>query len=100
MESQSETTQTVSALKLPVLKTRDYDLWSMRMEQYLTHTDYALWEVIVNGDAPAIASSSTEAPTEVSWNQGCKDPMGSYQDQVWRKQRIKENAENHSKAAI
>ncbi|GJW44247.1 retrovirus-related pol polyprotein from transposon TNT 1-94 [Tanacetum coccineum] len=46
MESQSETTQTVSALKLPILKTGDYDLWSMRMEQYLTHTDYALWEVI------------------------------------------------------
>ncbi|GJY98318.1 hypothetical protein Tco_0515228 [Tanacetum coccineum] len=40
MESQSETTQTVSALKLPVLKTGDCDLWSMRMEQYLTHTDY------------------------------------------------------------
>ncbi|GJZ84215.1 hypothetical protein Tco_0649554 [Tanacetum coccineum] len=58
MESQSETTQTVSALKLPVLKTRDYDLWSIRMEQYLTHTDYALWEVIVNGDAPAIVSAS------------------------------------------
>ncbi|GKC93067.1 hypothetical protein Tco_1158509 [Tanacetum coccineum] len=51
MESQSETTQTVSALKLPILKTGDYDLWSMRMEQYLTHTDYALWEVIMNGDA-------------------------------------------------
>ncbi|GJR41214.1 hypothetical protein Tco_1216898 [Tanacetum coccineum] len=62
MESQSETTQTVSALKLPVLKTGDYDLWSMRMEQYLTHTDYALWEVIVNGDAPAIASASTKGP--------------------------------------
>ncbi|GKD09531.1 hypothetical protein Tco_1189216 [Tanacetum coccineum] len=58
MESQSETTQTVSALKLPMLKTGDYDLWSMRMEQYLTYTDYALWEVIVNGDAPAIASAS------------------------------------------
>ncbi|GKB13432.1 hypothetical protein Tco_0847355 [Tanacetum coccineum] len=42
----------------------DYDLWSMRMEQYLTYTDYALWEVIVNGDAPAIASASagTEGP--------------------------------------
>ncbi|GJV73134.1 ribonuclease H-like domain-containing protein [Tanacetum coccineum] len=39
----------------------DYDLWSMRMEQYLTHTDYALWEVIVNGDAPAVASASAEA---------------------------------------
>ncbi|GKC36338.1 retrovirus-related pol polyprotein from transposon TNT 1-94, partial [Tanacetum coccineum] len=46
------------ALKLLVLKTRDYDLWSMRIEQYLTHTDYALWEVIANGDAHAIASAS------------------------------------------
>ncbi|GJT22701.1 hypothetical protein Tco_0892638 [Tanacetum coccineum] len=32
------------------------------MEQYLTHTDYALWEVIVNGDAPAVASTSTKGP--------------------------------------
>ncbi|GJS93873.1 hypothetical protein Tco_0800841 [Tanacetum coccineum] len=63
MESQSETTQTVYALKLLMLKTGDYDLWSMRMEQYLTHNDYALWEVIVNGDAPA-AVASTSAGTE------------------------------------
>ncbi|GJY71363.1 hypothetical protein Tco_0475066 [Tanacetum coccineum] len=62
MESQSKTTQTMSALKLPTLKTGDYDLWSMRMEQYLTHTDYALWEVIVNSDAPAVASASTKGP--------------------------------------
>ncbi|GJR46345.1 putative ribonuclease H-like domain-containing protein [Tanacetum coccineum] len=77
MGSQSETTQTTSALKLLVLKTGDYDLWSMRMEQYHTHTDYALWEVIVNGDAPAIASASagTKAPIEVQWNQRCKDLM-------------------------
>ncbi|GJS86497.1 ribonuclease H-like domain-containing protein [Tanacetum coccineum] len=62
MESQSENTQTVSALKLPILKTGGYDLWSMKMEQYLTHTDYDLWEVIMNGDAPAIALVSTEGP--------------------------------------
>ncbi|GJX67121.1 ribonuclease H-like domain-containing protein [Tanacetum coccineum] len=31
-------------------------------QQYLTHTDYALWEVIVNGDAPVVASASTEGP--------------------------------------
>ncbi|GKE57397.1 hypothetical protein Tco_1496582 [Tanacetum coccineum] len=62
IESQSETTQTVSALKLPVLKTREYDLWSMRMEQYLTFTDHALWEVIVNGDLVSpVASASTGA---------------------------------------
>ncbi|GJW35111.1 hypothetical protein Tco_0058031, partial [Tanacetum coccineum] len=66
-----------------MLKIGDYDLWSIRMEQYLTHTDYALWKVIVNGDALVIASASasTEAPIEVSWNQGCKDLMGSNQVQ-------------------
>ncbi|GJW36585.1 hypothetical protein Tco_0059505 [Tanacetum coccineum] len=62
MESQSETTQIVSALKLPVLKTGEYDLWSMRMEQYLTFTDHVLWEVIVNGDSVSlVASASTGA---------------------------------------
>nr|GFC31047.1 ribonuclease H-like domain-containing protein [Tanacetum cinerariifolium] len=63
MESQSETTQTMSALKLPVHKTREYDLWSMRMEEYLTFTDHALLEVIVNGDSvSSVASTSAEGP--------------------------------------
>nr|GEW32861.1 hypothetical protein [Tanacetum cinerariifolium] len=44
-------TQNISSLKLPILKTGDYDLWSMRIEQYLTHTNNALWEVIINGDS-------------------------------------------------
>ncbi|GJU61569.1 putative ribonuclease H-like domain-containing protein [Tanacetum coccineum] len=64
MESQSESIQTVSALKLPVLKTEEYDLWSMRMEQYLTFIDHAIWEVIVNGDLVSLvasASAGTEA---------------------------------------
>nr|GEV51779.1 ribonuclease H-like domain-containing protein [Tanacetum cinerariifolium] len=68
MESRSKTIQTVSALKLHMLKIRDYDLWSMRMEQYLTYTDYALWEVIMNGDAPAAITSvsgGTEATSDV-----------------------------------
>nr|GEV67952.1 ribonuclease H-like domain-containing protein [Tanacetum cinerariifolium] len=52
MEAQPEITQNISLLKLPMLKTEDYHLWSMRMEQYLTHTNYALWEVIIHGDSP------------------------------------------------
>nr|GEV64849.1 hypothetical protein [Tanacetum cinerariifolium] len=37
----------------------------MRMKQYLTHTDYALWEVIVNGDAPTeITSVSGDAEAD------------------------------------
>ncbi|GKC79638.1 hypothetical protein Tco_1130412 [Tanacetum coccineum] len=68
MESKSETSQTVFALKLTVLKTREYDLWSMRLEQYLTFTDHALWEVIVNGDSvsPVASASAGVDPPKIA----------------------------------
>ncbi|GKE68141.1 hypothetical protein Tco_1526213 [Tanacetum coccineum] len=47
-----ESPQMVSTIKLPILKKGKYTLWSMRMEQYLTNTDYSLWQVILNGDGP------------------------------------------------
>nr|GEW32613.1 hypothetical protein [Tanacetum cinerariifolium] len=53
----------MSALKLLVLKTGEYNLWSIRMEQYLTFIDHALWEVIVNADSispDASASAGAE----------------------------------------
>ncbi|GKA74132.1 hypothetical protein Tco_0780434 [Tanacetum coccineum] len=31
-------------------------------EYYITHSDLPLWEVIVNGDTPAVASASAEGP--------------------------------------
>ncbi|GJV61519.1 hypothetical protein Tco_1467619 [Tanacetum coccineum] len=42
----------VAAAKLPVLNPNEFELWKMRIEQYFLMTDYALWEVIVNGDSP------------------------------------------------
>ncbi|GJT37900.1 hypothetical protein Tco_0937765 [Tanacetum coccineum] len=42
----------VAAAKLPVLNPGKFELWKMRIEQYFLMTDYALWEVIVNGDSP------------------------------------------------
>nr|GEU53326.1 ribonuclease H-like domain-containing protein [Tanacetum cinerariifolium] len=47
-----ESPQMVSSVKLPILKKGEYTLWSMRMEQYLTNTNYGLWQVIMNGDEP------------------------------------------------
>ncbi|GKC19077.1 putative ribonuclease H-like domain-containing protein [Tanacetum coccineum] len=44
--------QMISNVKLPMLKKGEYTLWSMRMEQYLTNTDYGLWQIIMNGDEP------------------------------------------------
>ncbi|GJS17485.1 putative ribonuclease H-like domain-containing protein [Tanacetum coccineum] len=47
-----ESSQMMSTVKLPILKKGEYTLWSMRMEQYLTNTDYSLWQMILNGDGP------------------------------------------------
>nr|GEX35716.1 hypothetical protein [Tanacetum cinerariifolium]GEY82741.1 hypothetical protein [Tanacetum cinerariifolium] len=41
----------VSSVKLPILKKGEYILWTIKMEQLLAHTDYALWEVIFNGNS-------------------------------------------------
>nr|GEV89924.1 retrovirus-related Pol polyprotein from transposon TNT 1-94 [Tanacetum cinerariifolium] len=61
----------------------DYNLWSMRMEQYLTHTNYALWEVIVNGDAPAsIASVSGGAEAVI--------PPKTTKQKIARRNELKE----------
>ncbi|GJU77826.1 ribonuclease H-like domain-containing protein [Tanacetum coccineum] len=44
----------VAASKVPMLKPGEYQLWRMRMEQYIQMIDYSLWEVIENGNAPPI----------------------------------------------
>nr|GEW16260.1 hypothetical protein [Tanacetum cinerariifolium] len=40
----------VSSVKLHILKKGEYILWTIKMEQYLAHIDYALWEMILNGN--------------------------------------------------
>ncbi|GJX81294.1 ribonuclease H-like domain-containing protein [Tanacetum coccineum] len=45
----------VAASKVSMLKPGEYELWRMRMEQYIPDGfDYSLWEVIENGNAPLI----------------------------------------------
>ncbi|GJX61536.1 retrovirus-related pol polyprotein from transposon TNT 1-94 [Tanacetum coccineum] len=59
-----ESPQMVSTVKLLVLKKGDYTFWSIRMEQYLSNTDYSLWQVILNGDGPIqkqLAAARAEA---------------------------------------
>ncbi|GJW46635.1 putative transposase-associated domain-containing protein [Tanacetum coccineum] len=45
-----QTPHTVSTIKLLILKKGEYDIWVMKMEHYLAHTDYLIWEVIQNGN--------------------------------------------------
>ncbi|GJW62154.1 putative ribonuclease H-like domain-containing protein [Tanacetum coccineum] len=35
-----QTPHTVSTIKLPILKKGEYDIWAMKLEHYLAHTDY------------------------------------------------------------
>ncbi|GJT89000.1 hypothetical protein Tco_1070717 [Tanacetum coccineum] len=44
--------QMVAAVKLRVLNLGEFELCKIRIEQYFLMTDYALWDVIVNGDSP------------------------------------------------
>ncbi|GJY70489.1 hypothetical protein Tco_0474192 [Tanacetum coccineum] len=39
----------VAASKFPMRKPGEFELWRMRIEQYIQMIDYALWEVIENG---------------------------------------------------
>ncbi|GJR15816.1 hypothetical protein Tco_0798468 [Tanacetum coccineum] len=46
----SESAHMVAASKVPMLKPGEFELWRMRIEQYIQMIDYALWEVIENGN--------------------------------------------------
>ncbi|GJZ51861.1 hypothetical protein Tco_0606376 [Tanacetum coccineum] len=54
-----QTPHTVSTIKLPILKKGEYDIWAMKMEHYLAHTDYPIWEVIQRGNGPVSVSTDT-----------------------------------------
>ncbi|GJS37485.1 hypothetical protein Tco_0535867 [Tanacetum coccineum] len=51
---------TVSTIKLPILKKGEYDIWAMKMEHYLAHTDYPIWEVIQRGNGPDLSVQDSE----------------------------------------
>ncbi|GJS32716.1 retrovirus-related pol polyprotein from transposon TNT 1-94 [Tanacetum coccineum] len=40
-----------SLAKLPILKLGEYEMWEIRIKQYFQIQDYALWEVIENGNS-------------------------------------------------
>ncbi|GJS99242.1 hypothetical protein Tco_0820412, partial [Tanacetum coccineum] len=46
-----ESAQNNITAKLPLLKLGEYKMWEMRIKQYFQVHDYALWEVIENGNS-------------------------------------------------
>ncbi|GJV38288.1 putative ribonuclease H-like domain-containing protein [Tanacetum coccineum] len=68
-----QTPHTVSTIKLPILKKGEYDIWAMKMEHYLAHTDYLIWEVILLYQSPQIHKTkgiSILVGVRRAWNSG------------------------------
>ncbi|GJV38318.1 hypothetical protein Tco_1410795 [Tanacetum coccineum] len=60
-----QTPHTVSTIKLSILKKGEYDIWPMKIEHYLAHTDYPIWEVIQNGNGPVSITIDTQGQIKV-----------------------------------
>ncbi|GKF14690.1 hypothetical protein Tco_0056152, partial [Tanacetum coccineum] len=49
----------VSTIKLHILKKGEYDIWAIKMDHYLAHTDYPIWEVIQKGNGLVSVTTDT-----------------------------------------
>ncbi|GKF68444.1 hypothetical protein Tco_0198123, partial [Tanacetum coccineum] len=63
--TQQATPHTLSTIKLPILKKGEYDIWAMKMEHYLRHTDYPIWEIIQKGNGLVQVSTDTNGQIKV-----------------------------------
>ncbi|GKD44621.1 hypothetical protein Tco_1269266 [Tanacetum coccineum] len=71
----------VAASKVPMLTSGEFELWRMRIEQYIQMIDYALWEVIENG--------STLLKTQVAKGVTTVMPITSTEDKAQRRLEVK-----------
>ncbi|GJS26983.1 hypothetical protein Tco_0487603 [Tanacetum coccineum] len=62
MTEQDSPPPTITAMKIPIIKKGEYDIWSMRMRQYICHTDHNLWDIIVDVDLQDEAAPVGEQP--------------------------------------
>nr|GEW98876.1 hypothetical protein [Tanacetum cinerariifolium] len=79
MESQSN-----QSIKLPILQPDEYDLWKMRMEQYLQCIDYNLWEIIENCNAPIVTKIVDGKETVI--------PPTTVEEKAQRREELKERS--------
>ncbi|GJX93415.1 putative ribonuclease H-like domain-containing protein [Tanacetum coccineum] len=54
-----ETAQTTTTTKFPIIKHVEYDMWRLRIEQYFQEQDYALCDVIENGNSFKLVAQTT-----------------------------------------
>nr|GEX82651.1 uncharacterized mitochondrial protein AtMg00810-like [Tanacetum cinerariifolium] len=55
--------QNPTLAKIPILDTGKFEQWQFRIQQYLQHEHYALWEVIEFGDSYEVPATAASAAT-------------------------------------
>ncbi|GJY65737.1 ribonuclease H-like domain-containing protein [Tanacetum coccineum] len=75
-------------MKIPIIRKGEYDIWSMRMRQYIYHTDHNLWDVTINRDLeeePALTRETSAPPAQKTdpnnWLLKRKSLRGSNEDE-------------------
>nr|GEX31420.1 ribonuclease H-like domain-containing protein [Tanacetum cinerariifolium] len=63
-----EITQNTTTAKFSILKQGEYDMWRLRIEQHFQVQDYALWDIIENGNPfiPAIQTTTNADGTSTT----------------------------------
>ncbi|KAJ9546459.1 hypothetical protein OSB04_019002 [Centaurea solstitialis] len=74
-----DTQETVLVSKVPMLKPNEFDMWKIRIRQYMLLTDYGMWEVVENG--PGVDEAAAEG--------GARPPPRSDADRKSRQTEMK-----------
>ncbi|GKA71587.1 hypothetical protein Tco_0777726 [Tanacetum coccineum] len=70
-----ESTNSGPTAKLPILKLGEYEMWAIRIKQYFQIQDYALWEVIENGQYLMAKSMFAAIETRFGGNAATKKTL-------------------------
>nr|GEX31754.1 DUF4219 domain-containing protein/UBN2 domain-containing protein [Tanacetum cinerariifolium] len=74
----------MAASKVPMLKPREFEIWRMRIEQYIQMMDYALWDIIENG--PTLPKTQVIEGVETVM------PITSVKDKAQRRLKVKDKS--------
>nr|GEX96833.1 ribonuclease H-like domain-containing protein [Tanacetum cinerariifolium] len=85
---------TVSSIKLPILK-REYDIWAIKMEHYLSHTDDPIWQVIHNGNGLVSVTTDTNGIIKVLPPKTAEEVVGKERERKARTTLLMALLEDH-----
>ncbi|GJX28568.1 hypothetical protein Tco_0236647 [Tanacetum coccineum] len=80
---------------IPILQPDEYDLWKMRMEQYLQCIDYTLWEIIENGNAPIVRKLVDGKETAIPPISNIRTDLGVIEQTYERLEKLISQLEMH-----